>query len=253
MDKNLPVNSIQKTFTIIQKLVKEGELSVKEITDIVDMPKTTVHGHLRTLDELGYVINDGECYRTSTRFVALGSLTRNRMEIFNISKDKIDNLANVTGEQASLVINEQSRAVTLYTATGEQALEIEPFDGQWFPLHTIAAGKAILAHQSDETIEEYIEMSGLERRTENTITDREKLHRELERIVEQGYAVDDQEHEMGLSGIAVPILKGSDIKAAVNLFGPASRMRVSQFERDEEIGQAIFQVANVIEVNLGYI
>lgn len=217
------------------------------------MPKTTVHGHLRTLEELGYVINDGERYRTSTRFVALGSLTRNKREIFNISKDRIDKLADTTGEQASLVIEEESKAVTLYSETSTQGLEVEPFDGQWFPLHTIAAGKAILAHKPEEAVEEYIETSGLEHRTDNTITDREELYAELEQIAEQGYAVDNQEHEMGLSGIAVPILKDSEVKAAVNLFGPASRMQVGQFQRSDELGQELFQAANVVEVNLNYI
>ncbi|MFC4540352.1 IclR family transcriptional regulator [Halosolutus amylolyticus] len=252
MAEKLPVESTRKTFDIIEELVKEGELSVQEITEKLDAPKTTVHGHLRSLEQLGYVINDGQKYQTSTRFIALGELTRNRMELFNVAKHKIDDLANATGEQASIVIEERFKAVTLYTSKGEKAIELEPFAGQWFPMHTIAAGKAILAHFPDEEKEKYIETHGLEQRTENTYTDREALYEEFDRIVEQGYATDAEEHKEGLSGIAVPILDGETVKGAINLFGPSSRMRVDEFEKNNSLGQELFQISNIVEVNLGY-
>lgn len=252
MTQDLPVQSTQKAFQIIEELVKEGELSVREVTDRVDMPKTTVHAHLRTMEQLGYLINDGEKYRTSTKFVALGTLTRTRMGLFNITKDKIDELAENTGEQASIGIAEGFRTVTLYTAKGEKALDIEPFDGQRFPMHTIAAGKAMLAHFSDERVEQYIQQNGLEKKTENTCTDPDILRNELAQIAKQGYAVDAEEHNEGLSGIAVPILDEQEVKGAVNLFGPTSRIRVEEFEKDGPLGKELFETANIIEVNLRY-
>jgi DNA-binding IclR family transcriptional regulator len=118
-------------------------------------------------------------------------------------------------------------------------------------LHCTSLGKAILAYLPEERVDEIVDRWGLPARTADTITTREELDAELERIRERGYAQDNGERLSGLRCVAAPITDTDGVAiGAVSVAGPTSRMKGERFE--SEIPERVQSVANVTEINLTY-
>ena len=244
-----PVNALKTTFAIVQVLARKGGASVSSIAQEIDTPKSTVHDHLSSLEELEYAVNDGNAYRLSSRWVEIGTRIRDRNPVFNVAKNQVDELADRTGEHVSLFIEEQGMATMLYTAKGENAIDIIQFDGMRFSPHSNAAGKAMLAYMNWNKVDEILSSRGMTQMTENTITDRNELIKELERIRERGYSLENQEYIEGVRAVAMPIdTPTTEPASSLTIYGPASRLEGTRFT--EEIPDLLRRATNIIEVTL---
>lgn len=251
MSVEVPIKTTTTVFDIIETLVELDGATVSELTDALDRPTSTVHDHLQTLERLGFVVHDNLEYHISARFLELGARRRKNMDLYSVAKPELHHLAEETGEHASVMIEENALGVLLYTAKGDNAVQVDAYSGARAKLHTTAPGKAILAHLPEPRVEEIIDAYGLTAMTRNTITDRNALETELEDIRERGYAVDRQEIFEGMRAIAAPILSQSNsVVGAISIYGPVNRLTDDRFEDD--IPQIVLEAANVIEVNLNY-
>lgn len=251
MREKVPIKTTETIFEIITTLVEQDGATASELTKELNMPTSTIHDHLQTLDHLGLVVEEDHIYRISTRFLELGSRRRKKMDIYQETKPELHRLANETGEHASLMIEEKGIGVLLYTARGDNAVQVPTYGGARAKLHMTAPGKAIMAHLPDERIGEIIDTHGLPERTKNTITSRDELTEELQQIREQGYSVDNQEIFEGMRAIGAPLLdQNNQILGAISVYGPVNRLDDDRFKDD--IPQNVLQAANVIEVNLNY-
>jgi len=246
-----PVSAARTTFSIIDALRELDGAGVSELANRLDMPTSTIHDHLRTLEDEEYLINDDGVYRVGARFLELGEQVRNRMKVYNVSRPEVDDLAEETGEHANMLIEEHGRGVFLYKARGADAVQLDTHAGMRVPLQTTAMGKAILAHRPREEAAAMIDRHGMPKVTEQTITDRETLFEELVEVRDRGVAFDDEERVAGMRCVAAPITDDDDHAiAAVSVSGPKSRMRGETFT--ETIPERVLRSANVIEVNLTY-
>lgn len=245
-----PVNATKKSFEIIEALKELDGAGVSELAGHLGTPKTTVYDHLQTLEELSYIVRDGDEYRVGVKFMDLAGYARQHMDIYQVGKPEVQTLAEQTGEHVNLMIEEHGRGIFLYKAEGENAVHLDTYSGHRVYLQTTALGKAILAHLPTERVVEIIDEHGLPRITEHTITDRKELFDELAEIRERGYATDREERVEGMRCAAAPIMKTGDVIGAVSVSGPKSRMQGAQFE--EDIPDKVLRTANVIEVNLTY-
>ncbi|WP_246998232.1 IclR family transcriptional regulator [Halosolutus gelatinilyticus] len=241
------VTTTRKTFAILETLKEEEGLSIAEITRRTSLTKSTVYRHLATLTDMGYVIErDGEYY-VGLRLLEIGETTRNRNAGYTAAMRKVFELGQETDERSLFLIEEEYDGVYLHRYGNLSDTMI----GKRRPLHSLASGKVILAEWDDAEVDRYIEVKGLERHTQNTITDRDALFEELERVREQGYAVNDEEYMEGLFGVAVPVHTPDDeLLGALGLFGPTSRFR------DEYVHDALVDrlrdKAGEIKVTLAY-
>ncbi len=242
-----PVKATRNSFRIIETLRQLEGAGVTELADHLDIPNSTTHDHLKTLEQEGYIVKRGEQYHIGMRFLDLGGYARNQMSLFQIAKPEMRQLANETGEHVNLLIEEHGLGVFLHMIEGEQAVRLDTHAGKRVYLHTTALGKAIMAHMKEERIEEIIEAHGLPKMTNKTVTSREKLNEELAAIRERGYATDDEERISGMRCIAAPICSGDDILGAVSVSGPKSKMQGDHYEN--ELPAKIKRTTNVIEVN----
>lgn len=255
MTSKTPVNATRTSFKIIQALIDIESAGVSELAMTIETPKSTVHDHLQTLREMGYILQDENGgYRVSTKFLFIGESIREGMDIYQTAKPKLDELAEKTGEYISLMIKEHTRGVLLYTIRGEKATEISirPIrPGTEAKLHTSAPGKAILAHLSPEELQDVLDQEELSSQTKATITDESKLRRALDEIQEQGFAIDDEERIVGMRGVGVPVLdRESSVEGAISIYGPTRRVEGTYFR--DELPQIAKETANVIEVNINY-
>lgn len=246
-----PVKATETTFAILEELMKQNGTRVTEIANELNIPRSSAHNYLSTLNELGYVKKRGKRYDISLQFLELGAAAREQLSVYNAGKRPIRELAEKTGELANLMVEEHGKGVYIHRETGEDAVRVDVNTGQRVYLHNTALGKAVLAHLSDEYVEEVIEHHGLPETTNSTITDRDELYEELGRVRKRGVAIDDEERLNGLRCVAAPILDTEDKPlGAVSVAGPTSRM--SSERLNEDLPKAIQDAVNIIELNVLY-
>jgi DNA-binding IclR family transcriptional regulator len=252
MGSNVRINSVKNTIELLHIVSQRGTIGVSEAAQEIDMPNSTVHDYLRSLEEMGYLKSTSDGYSLTTRLLELGAQHRLQMDIYETAQPEIKRLAKETGEHASLMIEENGFGILLTTVMGENAVEVVTHDGTRTPLHATAPGRTILAHLPDNRINEIIDQHGLSAVTQNTITDLEDLKTELQSIRERGYASEEGEILDGIRGIGAPILqRGSDdVLGAISVYAPMKRMKQEEFE--DTVPELLIETANIIELNMTY-
>ncbi|SDK59750.1 IclR family transcriptional regulator [Natronorubrum texcoconense] len=229
-DATPPMSSVLRAFDVLTVLWEVNGAGPSEVATRMDVPKSTAHVYLHTLEETGYVVNDGGEYRLSHQFLATGSRIKHRNSLFQAAEPKLRELAMETGELITLVIEEAGQSVILHKETGDRSLELGIYSGMITPLHSNATGKAILANLPPERTDEIIETHGLTPLTEKTVTDEERLRTELDSIREQGYAVDWDQQVKGMGLIGAPIEIDGELKGAVGIAGPTGRIQDETYQ-----------------------
>lgn len=229
------IQAVERTFEILEVLRQNGSRTVSEIAAEVGLSQGTVHHHLTTLFDAGYVTKGDAEYRLSKRFLVLGGPARDRDSLFRNGREHIDRLASETGETARLVVEQFGYSVTIYQAHGDEVEHPYGGLGHQEPLHTTAAGKVILAYASDDRFEAYLEQHGLSSRTSSTITDHERLEAELKTARADGLAYADEEHAEGRRCMTIPVFQNDDnLLGAISLCAPTDRKSQSWFESEAE-------------------
>jgi DNA-binding IclR family transcriptional regulator len=244
---NTPVKTAQTTFRIVETLKSLGGATVTELAAELDLPKSSVHNYLQTLEHESYIVNtDGE-YRVGLRFLDLGGYARAQERLYTVAIPELKRIAASTGEFANLLVEENGLGVFLARERGENAVSLDSYTGQSVRLHTTALGKTVLAYLPRERVESIVHRHGLAAMTDQTITTREELFEELDKIRQQEHAYDREERITGLNCVAVPILNDGDITGALSVSGPVSRMD------DDRISGKILpeleRAANIVELN----
>lgn len=247
-------NSIKSSATTLEVLEGLKDLNGAGVTELarhLEMSKSNVHNYLNTLRREEYVVKEGNVYDVGVRFLDLARYARNKQEVYDVARPELDDLADETGELVNLLIEEHGRGVYLYQAEGPDSVEVDSAIGTRVYLHNTALGKAILAELDRARTEEILDRHGLPATTGRTITDREALFEELERVRERGVAFDREERLAGLNCVACAVTDNQGVVAgAISVSGPASRMSGARFER--ELPEKLQSLANIISLNLTY-
>jgi IclR family acetate operon transcriptional repressor len=247
-----PVKSVDTTLRILESVKDQNGARLGDIASDLDLPKSTVSDHLVTLKRNQYLVKCGNEYRVGLRFLELGDHARNFCDSYTVGKEKIDRLADETGELVHLSVEENGLGVIVYECEGAEAVSLDTFVGRRVRMHCTALGKAMLAYMPEERVEEIIDRYGLPARTPSTITDREDLFDYLEGVRERGYSVSNGERIPELGCVAAPIRNTSsqEVYGAISLCVPTTRMENDRLTR--EIPQLIRQTADRIELDLRF-
>ncbi|MFC6615694.1 IclR family transcriptional regulator [Halopenitus salinus] len=245
------IGSVRTAFDIVESLQDLDGAGVSELASHLDVPKSTAHNYLSTLEEMGYLTKEDGQYHVGVRFLGLGAYVRNRRKIYEIAKPEVERLAEETTELANLLVEEHGTGTYLQRAQGSRAVQVEAHVGTSVPLHCTALGKCILAHLPESRVDSILEEAGFEPVTPNTVTSREELEEQLERIRECGYALDDEERIEGLRCVAAPILSNDDrVLGSISVSGPSNRIQGDRFR--ETLPNKVLETVNVIELNVTY-
>lgn len=245
-----PLRTLTVAFQIMEALQDLDGAGVTELASHLDLAKSTIHNHLRTLEHYHYIIRDGNEYRLSLKFLNHGGYVRNRDDRFNLIKQTVRDVADETDELCQFVTEEHGIGVFVFREEGEQAVNTQTRTGSRVHLHHTTAGKAILASLPDERVEAIIEQRGLPGKTEHTLSTREEVFDELTDIRDQGYAFDKDEHIRGLNALGVPIRDESTVLGAISIATPQHRLRSKS--RENEIADLLLGVVNELELNIRY-
>ncbi|ELY55393.1 transcriptional regulator [Natronococcus amylolyticus DSM 10524] len=248
MTADVPLTTVARAFEILEYIREEGGASVSELTDALDVPKSTVHDYVTTLTRLGYLTNDGGKYDLSLAFLTHGTYAKNDVAYADRVEPALEELADETGEIVWYIVEEGGRGVYAGRGIGRDALQPYASIGTRSALHTIAGGKAILTALPDDRVDEIVAEHGLERHTERTITTREELEEARERIAERGYALNDGENIDGWRAVASPVVLENGLYGAIAVAGPRNRLRGEYFE--ETLPELAAGTANEVQLRL---
>jgi DNA-binding IclR family transcriptional regulator len=246
-----PVKTVETATDLFERIKEAGGATLPELTGEFDLAKSTVHRHLRTLEELDLVVRDGDEYRIGLRSLDFGIHARDQRPVFHEAKDTVDELAAETGEKVWLITHEHGRSVHLYGATGKRSVRTPAPEGERGYLQRLAAGKANLATFPRERIERVVDEYGLPAATEQTITDPETLFEELDAVRERGFAFNHGESIPRLNAVGASITAGDgEAVGAISVSGPSNRVKGEYLT--EELPDLLLGVTNEVEINLSY-
>lgn len=227
MEKKI-IQSIDRALQVLELFsLEKPEWGVTEISKALNIYKSNVHNVLTTLAERGFVIKDSKTdkYKLGIKFFELGSVVIKNMDLRKIAHPHIEELSKEFNETVHLGVLDKGRVVSIEREESDKGLCSHIEIGKRTHLHCTAVGKAIMAYLSEDEINLIIREKGLEKFTGNTITIKKDLENEFKKIREQGYAVDNMEHEEGVRCVAGPIRDYTGkVIASMSISGPAFRI-----------------------------
>jgi DNA-binding IclR family transcriptional regulator len=247
-----PVGALETALDVLEQIRDSKGATLGELDEELPFAKSTIHRHVSTLMERGYVVKTGHEFDVSLQLFELASYKRERNPMFYMGRSVADDLAQRVDERVSMVIQEQGRAIKCYIAESNRSVMTDSRLGLTMHMHCTADGKAILAFKDDEYVRQVIEQRGLPEMTDNTITDREALYDELATIREESISLDDQERLPGVRGISAPVIDedSGGVLGAFGITGPATRVEGEMFRK--RYPELVRRAADEIAVNVQY-
>ena len=251
------VQSIERVSIILDALSAYPQgLSLGHLSIETGLNKGTAHRLLSSLAFLDYVRQDAETKKYSLGFklVELGNRLLSQIDLRTEARPFLVELAECSKETVHLVILD--RFEVLYIDKVEAVaqptgLRMVSMLGSRIPAHCSAVGKVLLAALPEENLKEVVKKRGLFRRTKNTITDPAKLLKHLKLVKKNGYALDDEENEIGVRCIGAPVRnQQGDVTAAISISVPA--IRIETLELQTAFKAWVVQTALKISEKLGY-
>lgn len=241
--------SVEKTFDVVETLWEQGGAGVTAVAEALDLPKSTIHAHLATLESKGYVVRRDGTYRLSLRFLTFGEHVRRAEPLFHAAREPVEDLAERTGERVLCMTEQNGLGVVLHVGEGSRSLSGDVTVGTNVYHHCSAGGKAMMAHYPPERVEAIVDRWGLPAFTDETITDRETLLAELATVREEGIAFNREEYIRGVLAVGVPIFDDEEtVCGAVTIAGPVRRLYAER--EPDALHDALLATANAIEVDL---
>jgi len=249
------VQSIERVAKILELVGQNAEgIGIRDLSKVLKLPKGTVHRLLSSLAYMGYIRQEAvtKNYFLGLKLLELGNLVTRQLDIIKIAQPILKGLAERTEETVHLAILEKNEIVYIDKVEMEQntaGLKMASRVGSRNPAYSSALGKMLLAYSPKEDVERLIQESKLSRRTNHTITDPSQLKEHLKNVRIQGYAVDDEENEIGIRCIAAPVFDAKGVPVtAISISGPAFRVtkRAIQDTIKKEVTRAASEISHLL-------
>jgi IclR family pca regulon transcriptional regulator len=205
---------------------QQPELSLTEITRLVGMPKGTVHRFVTALERHGYLVRGAtaKTYTLGLKILELGYASLRGLQAPEIALPYLERLAQETDESASMAILDGTEIVYVARAQRKRLMSSNLTVGSRLPIYCTSIGKVILAYRNDAEVNALLDRVEFRPFTPYTITDRYGFARALAKIRRQGYAINDQELELGLRSVAAPVWsRDGQVVAGISLAMPVQR------------------------------
>ncbi|MGD6941512.1 IclR family transcriptional regulator [Cytobacillus gottheilii] len=225
------MKAVEKAFQLLE-LIVEHPRSFMDLITLMKSNKATIHRYVSTLESLQYIEkNENDDYQISYKFQTLGTKVFFELKLFDMVKHQLEELSVKVNESAIISTYRHDTVFYLGKVESPSALRIVVDSGKTAPLYCVASGKLYLSHLSETELEDYLLRQKLSKITDNTITDQNVFREEIRKIRSQGYAVDHEEWEEYLRGIAVPIYDHTGkIVASLSIAGVSYRFTPEKVE-----------------------
>lgn len=247
------IQSVERALKILNLFDEyTTELKITEISEKMELHKSTVHSLLKTLQKHNYIDQnpENEKYRLGLKLIERGNFVISSIDIRQIAKKYLLDLSKKTGQTVHLGILNGQEGVYIDKVEGKTAIIRFSKIGKGIPLHATAIGKVLLAFEEPKEVQRILTGYQFIKQNEYTIINEEDFLNELEIVHQQGYAVDNQENELGVRCIAVPLINHENkVIASISI-----STLISQVNDDKlvEIIKLLKQTGLEISKKLGY-
>ena len=247
--KKYILNSVDNALSLFNLFFDYEELTVNDIAKLLSISRSTAFRFAVTLENRGFLTKtDHATYRLGLNMFSLGMLAYNRMELVSLVHPHLQQLAEISGETCHLaILDDAVHVMFIDRALGTNQLKMETAMGFREYAHMTATGKAILAYQSAQVVNDYLKKTEFKQLTIHSLKDAAELLNLLDAVREQGYACDNEEAEYGLTCYAKPLrdMTGRAF-AAVSISGPTTRMEKNKAAHLEQLQQLADRVVQTI-------
>jgi len=248
-----PIKVLNKSLSLLEILLQQGSaMNMTEISERLEIYPSTVHRILDTLKYWGYIEQDTHTqkYQLGLKALELGMAKLHQMDLLREATPCLKELVNQCNETVHLGVLEGGEVLYLAKEESSQTIRMISYVGKRAPLHCTALGKVLLAYLSAEERKKILEGEVLPRFTENTITDKRELEKELSKVREQGFALDREENEKDVRCVAAPIRNyQGEVIAAISISSPIFRLDKNV---QNSLKEALIETSEKISKRLGY-
>ena len=246
------VQSVDRALAVLEILARDGHAGVSEIAEEMGIHKSTVSRLLGSLVSRDMVHQNSERgkYQLGFGILRLASSIPGRLSLVREARPVLESLADAFKETVNLAVLRSNYAVNVDQAMGPSSLAMYDWVGSLTPLHATSSGKVLLAALPVDDRDRILKETGLPARTPLTITNRDKLEKELLKISHDGYCINREEFEIGLNSMAVPVYNHlGTVIGAISISGPAFRFDP---EKTPGLLEAMTEAGLQISANMGY-
>jgi DNA-binding IclR family transcriptional regulator len=248
-----PSVAVERALAILEAVAQQPEgLSNAEISRKLQIPKSSASYILRTLVKQAYLNRDSETgkYRVGLKILSLSRGALSGLDVREVALPIMRHLTEKTGLTCHLAILDGPEAVYIEKVEAPGFIRMDTWVGRRMRVHATSVGKALVAYIPIQKLEKMVAEAGMEKRTSKTITTLPRLLKELEKVRAQGYAVDDEENNMGARCLGAPVFKQSGgIEASLGLSGTINQVNAHTMPR---IVEALKDAARHVSMQLGY-
>lgn len=247
------VQSLVRALGLLSRIADSasGRANLTELAQQVGLPASTAHRLLTTLEQERFVRfdQDGRLWSVGVQAFVTGCAFTKTRSLVGLARSHMRLLMEESGETVNLAEEDEGEAVYLAQVECRQMMRVFARPGSRVPLHCSAVGKAILSAMPKKSLSSILHRRGMPCLTIKTITTPSALSEDMQQARRAGYAVDDEEHAVGLRCIAAPIFdETGDCIAAISVSGPTAR--ISE-ERIAPLGTLVLDAARAISAEMG--
>lgn len=233
-DQQAKVKTLGKAIKILECFsIEEPELGITQISNKLGIYKSSVHNIITTLESYGYIEKNlsNDKYRLGLKMLQFSYIISNQIGFRYSVHPYLQEIAKEFSESCYFAIPNDLSVLYLDAAYPMGMVAFRTVVGDRAPLYCTGIGKAMLAYMDDKAIET-VKARGFEKFTENTICSEEEYHRELSTIKQQGYSIDNMEHEYGVKCVGVPIFShDGSVCGGLSVTGPSLRFDSKRIEQ----------------------
>jgi IclR family pca regulon transcriptional regulator len=228
------MTSLARGLAVIRAFSEQRRrLTIAQISQRTGIPRAAVRRCLYTLAKLGYVESEANAYALRPKLLSLGHAYLSSTPLAVSAQPLLDRVTSELHESCSLAILDGDEILYLARSAASRIMSVSLNVGSRLPAYCTSLGRVLLAHLPQAQLEEYIVRAKLMPLTERTVVSRPKLRQLLEATRHSGYSIVDQEMEIGLRSIAVPVRDASGgVPAAINVSAQAPRVGVRRMESE---------------------
>ncbi|MET3434018.1 IclR family pca regulon transcriptional regulator [Herbaspirillum seropedicae] len=224
-------------------------LTIAQISQKTGIPRAAVRRCLHTLKQLGYADSDVNNFSLRPKILTLGYSYLSSTPLTVSAQPYLNNISRTLGESCSLAVLDDHEVLYVARSAASRVMSVALNTGSRLPAYCTSLGRAMLAHLPEDQLKAYFDKVKLRALTEKTVVSQKRLRDILAGVRANGYAVIDEELEVGLRSIAVPVRGASgNVLAALNVGAQAARVSVAQME--EEILPVLLRGAQELSVLL---
>jgi IclR family transcriptional regulator, pca regulon regulatory protein len=228
-ERRQSLQSLERGIAVIQVFSRERPaLTLSEVARLTGITRATARRILLTLEDLGHVRSDGRLFSLTPRVLTLGWAYLSSLNLWETAQPLMEELTKQTNESCSAATLDLPDIVYVARVPTSRIMTIALGIGTRLPAHCTSMGRVLLAALPEPELEDFLATARLEAYTDRTIVDPERLRQTIHTVREQGWALVDQELEIGLRSIAAPLRVDGRTIAAINVSAAAPRVPLEQ-------------------------